>query len=225
MRVLVVEDYQMLASAMRQTLEEAGYAVDLSNDGDGGALLAETHEYDAIVLDWMLPGQDGLSIVARLRTAGRRTPVLMITARDRANDQVQGLDAGADDYLTKPFEMSVMLARVRALIRRSYGQASSIRVADLEIDTKSRLVRRGDRVIPLSAREYALLEYLAMRRGHIVTRAEILDHLYDYETDPMTRVVDVHMAHLRRKVDGEQGVKLLHTRRGQGYVLDVESGS
>jgi DNA-binding response OmpR family regulator len=220
MRVLVVEDYEPLARSVTQGLREAGYAVDLSADGEEGLWYAESNAYDAIVLDLMLPKVDGLEVLRRLRQKKNPAAVLILTARDRVEDRVTGLDAGADDYLVKPFEFTELLARLRAVIRRRYQvQDSVIRVADLEVDTGARVVKRAGAAVALSAREYALLEYLALRQGQIVTRAEIWEHVYDFASDPSSNVVDVYIGYLRKKLDQDREPKLIQTRRGQGYLL------
>jgi len=220
MRVLVVEDYAPLARSVQQGLREAGYAVDGASDGEEGLALAESTPYDAVVLDLMLPRIDGLTVLARLRARGHGAAVLILTARDGVSDRVKGLDGGADDYLLKPFAFEELLARLRAVIRRRYpASGNTIRIADLEIDTAARSVRRAGEGITLSGREYALLEYLARRRGQIVTRSEIWDHLYDFAADPSSNVVDVYVGYLRRKVDQAHAVKLLKTHRGIGYSL------
>jgi DNA-binding response OmpR family regulator len=220
MRVLVVEDYEPLARAVTQGLREAGYAVDLATDGEEGWAFASANAYDAIVLDVMLPKLDGLAVLRRVREKKDPAGVLLLTARDRVADRVTGLDAGADDYLVKPFEFPELLARLRAVIRRRYQvQAAVIRVADLEVDTGARVVKRGGKPVPLSAREYALLEYLALRQGQIVTRAEIWAHVYDFASDPSSNVVDVYIGYLRKKIDQDHDCKLIQTRRGQGYLL------
>jgi DNA-binding response OmpR family regulator len=223
MRVLVVEDYAPLARAIGTGLAEAGYAVDVVADGQSGLDYAQAAPYDAIVLDLMLPKLDGLSVLERLRRARHPAAVLILTARDGVPDRVKGLDLGADDYLVKPFAFEELLARLRALVRRRYdGRAPVVQVGDLEIDTVARAVRRGGRTVELSAREYALLEYLARRSGHVVTRAEIWDHVYDFAGDPSSNVVDVYIGYLRRKVDLDEDVKLIHTHRGQGYRLGMD---
>jgi DNA-binding response OmpR family regulator len=220
MRVLLVEDYEPLARSVAQGLREAGYAVDRSADGEEGLWYAEANAYDAIVLDIMLPKMDGLTVLKTLREKKNPAAVLLLTARDRLEDRVGGLDAGADDYLVKPFEFAELLARLRALIRRRYRVGESmIRVADLEVDTGARVVKRGGATVPLSAREYALLEYLALRHDQVVTRAEIWEHVYDFASDPSSNVVDVYIGYLRRKIDHEREPKLIQTRRGQGYLL------
>ena len=220
MRVLVIEDYAPLCRSLCQGLEEAGYAVDAAQDGVEGLHLAEGTPYDAIVLDLMLPRQDGLSILERLRLARNPVGVVVLTARDGLRDRVKGLNLGADDYLVKPFAFEELLARVRAVIRRRYQEAGgTITIADLEIDTVARAVRRAGGPVTLSAREYALLEYLAARRGQVVTRAEIWDHVYDFASEPSSNVIDVYIGYLRRKIDRGHEPPLIQTRRGQGYVL------
>jgi DNA-binding response OmpR family regulator len=221
MRVLVVEDYPPLSKSLCQGLSEAGYAVDHAADGEAGLTLASSTAFDAIVLDIMLPKLDGLGVLSALRGRQNATPVLMLTARDGVGDRVKGLDLGADDYLVKPFAFDELLARVRALIRRKYQATdSTLRVGDLEIDTAARTVKRAGRPVQLSAREYALLEYLAARRGQVVSRSEIWDHVYDFASDPSSNVVDVYIGYLRKKIDQDHATKLIHTRRGQGYLLD-----
>ncbi|MEO8553243.1 MAG: response regulator transcription factor [Kofleriaceae bacterium] len=217
MRVLVVEDYSPIRIAVRDALAEQGYAVDVASNGEDGLWLAEQNPYDVIVLDVMLPKVDGLEIVKRLRAKGSKVAVLLLTARDTVADRVSGLDHGADDYLVKPFELTELLARVRALVRRGYAMRDPLlRVTDLEIDTVKRSVRRGDTSIALSPREYALLEYLAMRAGEVVTRTEIWEHVYDFRSDAHSNVVDVYVGYLRKKL-GQPA--LIHTRRGHGYVI------
>jgi len=220
MRVLVVEDFAPLRRSLCQGLRESGYAVDDASDGEEGLALAETAPYDAVVLDLMLPKLDGLTLLERLRRKGHSVGVVVLTARDGVDDRVRGLDLGADDYLVKPFALEELLARVRAVIRRRYRSAqATIRVDDLEIDLGARRVTRGGRPVPLSAREYSLLEYLATRRGQVVTRAEIWDHVYDFASEPSSNVVDVYIGYLRRKLDDGDRPPLIHTRRGLGYVL------
>jgi two-component system OmpR family response regulator len=224
LRILVIEDYAPLRRSLIQGLREAGFAVDAAADGQEGLANALSGSYDTVVLDLMLPKVDGTDILKALRKRGIHTPVLILTARDGLSDRVQGLDLGADDYLVKPFAFPELLARIRALIRRFYdAPASTIHVADLAIDTAARVVQRGGRSIDLSAREYVLLEYLALRKGRVVTRAEIWDHLYDFASDPASNVIDVYIGYLRRKIDGGHAVKLIHTRRGLGYTLVEEA--
>ena len=220
MRVLVVEDYVTLRESLARGLRDTDYAVDATGDGSEGLWFAQNHPYDVVVLDLMLPGLGGIEILRRLRAAGNKVPVLVLTARDALADRVAGLDVGADDYLVKPFAFDELAARLRALVRRSYQCSDPvIRLADLEIDTRARSARRAGEVIALSAREYALLEYLGHRIGHVVTRGEVLDHVYDFAAEPGSNVIDVFISHLRRKIDGGHAKKLIHTRRGQGYVL------
>jgi DNA-binding response OmpR family regulator len=218
MRVLVVEDFVPLRRSLCQGLRESGYAVDEAADGEEGLALAESAPYDAIVLDLMLPKLDGLTLLERLRRTGHSAGVVVLTARDGV--RVRGLDLGADDYLVKPFAFEELLARVRAVIRRRYRSSqATIRVDDLEIDLGARRVTRAGKPVFLSAREYSLLEYLATRRGQVVTRAEIWDHVYDFASEPSSNVVDVYIGYLRRKLDDGDRPPLILTRRGLGYVL------
>ena len=204
-------------------MREEGYAVDLTHDGAEAMHLAHATAYDGIVLDVMLPGKDGWQILKSLRQRGDKTPVLCLTARDGVEDRVKGLDLGADDYLVKPFAWAELSARVRAMIRRGHGQKSStLRVGDLEIDTARKSARRGGKSIDLSAREFALLEYLAHRAGQVVSRTDIWEHLYDQHDESTSNVVDVYIGYLRNKIDREFPVKLIHTRRGMGYLLGTE---
>jgi DNA-binding response OmpR family regulator len=220
MRALVVEDYEVLRDSLAKGLRDVGYAVDATGEGREGLWYAENHPYDVIILDLMLPGMGGLALLEKLRSTGNTTPVLVLTARDAIADRVTGLDRGADDYMVKPFAFDELVARLRALVRRRYAHVDPVlRVADLEIDTRARKVRRAGQIIGLSAREYALLEYLAHRVGHIVSRTELWDHAYDEAAEANSNVLDVHISHLRRKIDDGHGKKLIHTRRGQGYVF------
>jgi DNA-binding response OmpR family regulator len=227
MRVLLIEDFASLARSLAQGLREAGYAVDVAADGEEGLALAEANPYDAILLDLMIPKLDGLTVLRRVRAragAGGSAAVLVLTARDQVADRVAGLDLGADDYLVKPFAFEELLARLRSVIRRRYQAPSNVvRVADLELDAAGRSVRRGGRTVPLSGLEYALLEYLAMRRGQVVSRAEIREHVYDFAAEPASNVVDVYVGYLRKKIDDGRAKKLIHTHRGLGYSLgDLE---
>lgn len=222
MRLLLIEDYQPLARSLTQGLREAGYAVDAAVDGEKGLALAQSTSYDAVVLDLMVPKIDGLTILRRLRADGANVGVLIITARDQLSDRIGGLDLGADDYLVKPFAFDELLARLRAVIRRRYGATANIvKVGDLELDTAGRTVRRAGTPVALSAREFALLEYLALRRGQVVSRTEIWEHVYDFATEPSSNIVDVYVGYLRRKLgDGEGALpRLIHTHRGLGYSL------
>lgn len=221
MRILLVEDYVPLREAVTQALEEAGFAVDASADGEEGLWHAQSGDHDVIVLDIVLPKIDGLAILQRLREAGHLTPVLLLTAKDTVADRVTGLNLGADDYLVKPFAVEELLARVRALLRRKYDTADPIiRIRDLEINTVSRVVHRGGQRVDLTAREYALLELLAHRTGEIVSRSEIWQHVYDFRSTVESNVVDVYIGYLRKKIERPGGPPLIHTRRGQGYVLE-----
>ena len=220
MRILVVEDHPTLRRSLSEGLREEQYAVDVAENGTDASHLIRTTPYDCIVLDILLPGKSGWDVLAEMRASGSRSPVLCLTARDALEDRVKGLDLGADDYLVKPFEWDELLARVRALLRRSQGMADSvIRVADLEIDTRAKTVQRAGQAIMLTAREYGLLEYLAVRAGQVVSRSEIWDHLYDMNDESTSNVVDVYVGYLRNKVDKQFASKLIHTRRGMGYVL------
>src|SRR5579871_411612 len=226
MRILVVEDYEPLAKSMIQGLREAGYAVDRAANGDEALALAAAGSCDALVLDLMIPGIDGMTVLRHLRQGGSATPILVVTARDQVPDRIGGLDAGADDYLVKPFAFDELLARLRSVIRRRYrASANVLLVADLEIDLAGRTTKRGGQPIALSAREFALLEYLVLRRGQIVTRAEVWEHVYDFASEPSSNVIDVYVGYLRRKLgDGEDGAaRLIRTHRGLGYSLDAEA--
>ncbi len=223
MRVLIVEDYGPIRESVSQGLREAGFAVDATGDGREGLWYAESSAYDVIVLDLMLPSMDGLTVLRKLRAGGSEAHVIVLTARDTLEDRVLGLNAGADDYLVKPFGFDELLARVRALVRRKYAAKSPlIRIGDLEIDTSTRQVRRGDAIIDLTAREYALLEYLAVRAGELVSRTDIWEHVYDFHASAQSNVVDVYIGYLRRKLEAGDVPPLIHTRRGQGYVLSVD---
>lgn len=216
MRVLVVEDEPDLLNSLLQTLREDGYAADGASDGTEGLFKAETYEYDAIVLDIMLPGIDGWELLRRLRKT-RKTPVLMLTARDGVRDRVRGLDTGADDYLVKPFDLDELLARIRALIRRAASQADSrLRIGDVIIDTAARTVARAGVAIALTAREYMLLEFLALHRGKVVTRTMLYEHLFDENDSTLSNLLDVHVSNLRKKL----GHEFIVTRRGHGYCIE-----
>jgi DNA-binding response OmpR family regulator len=224
MRVLIVEDSPRLQKTLATALRRSSYAVDVAGDGEEGLWRAETNSYDLIVLDIMLPKRDGLSVLAELRRKENATHVLLLTARDTVTDRVTGLRAGADDYLVKPFALEELLARVETLCRRAYGtKQTQLRIADLEIDTVARAVRRAGQAVELTAREYQLVEYLARRRGHIVSRTEIEDHIYDGNVDRMSNVVDSAVCNLRKKLSAANALPLIHTRRGQGYILTETS--
>jgi DNA-binding response OmpR family regulator len=220
MRVLLIEDHKPLVRALRQGLEEENFAVDVAADGAEGDFKARTAEYDVIILDIMLPKTDGLSLLQRWRKEGLATHILVLTARGSMEDKVKGLDLGADDYMTKPFELEELLARLRALIRRGHQIKSPlIRIYDLEIDTSGRTVRRGGHSIHLTPREYALLEFLAFHRGKITTRSMIWEHLYDDRDETTSNVVDVYIRYLRNKIDKGFEPPLILTRWGEGYML------
>ena len=220
MRALVIEDYPPLRTAVAQALVSDGFAVDVSGDGEEGAWYALGAPYDVIILDLGLPGLDGLEILRRLRAGGGQAHVLIVTARDRVEDRCAGLDAGADDYLVKPFAIPELRSRVRALVRRAYQRKDPcLRVGDLEIDTGTRTVRRGGAVLDLTGREWTLLEFLALRAGEVVTREQIRSHLYEFRSEAASNVIDVYMGYLRRKIEREDLPRLLHTRRGHGFIL------
>jgi two-component system OmpR family response regulator len=217
MRVLVVEDEPDLARTLRRALEEDGLSVDVAADGESGLYQAESVDYDAILLDLMLPRLDGWEVLRRLRRK-KPTPVLILTARDAVVDKVKGLNTGADDYLTKPFELAELLARVRALVRRSAGKPSPVlRLGDVEIDTAARTLKKGGRPVELTPKEYALAELLALHRGELVTRTMIYEHIYDDTDDSLSNVVDVYVSNLRKKL----GKEFVETRRGEGYIIRV----
>lgn len=222
MHILLVEDERRLASAIRRILQEEGHVVDVVYDGEDALYQATLEEYDAIVLDVMLPGKDGFAVARELRANGRTTPILMLTARDAIPDRVAGLDAGADDYLVKPFAMSELLARLRALDRRARmaaGEAHVLRVADLELDLRAREARRQGKRIELTAKEFALLEALMRHPGQVLTRSQLLDMVWHYDSAVESNVVDTYIHYLRTKVDKEFEPKLIRTVRGAGYAI------
>ncbi|MFM0351008.1 heavy metal response regulator transcription factor [Paraburkholderia sp. RL17-347-BIC-D] len=222
MRILVIEDELKTAAYLKTGLEESGYAVDVANDGAQGLILALEEEYDVIVLDVMLHGMDGWTIVKTLR-ATRTTPVLFLTARDDVDDRVRGLELGADDYLVKPFAFVELLARVRTLARRGPPRESElIKVGDLEMDVNRRRVKRGDTRIDLTPREFSLLQLLARRQGEVLSRTQIASYVWDMNFDSDTNVVEVAIRRLRTKIDDNFPVKLIHTVRGVGYVLELK---
>ncbi|MBC8125642.1 MAG: response regulator transcription factor [Gloeobacteraceae cyanobacterium ES-bin-144] len=218
MRVLLVEDSEVLRRTVRRALKHAGYAVDTAADGEEGFALAEMNDYDALILDIMLPKLDGLTLLQRLRAAGKNTHAMFLTARDTVEDRVNGLGQGADDYLVKPFALAELIARVGALCRRNYDAKNvSFRIGLLEINLSSRQVLKSGVTVDLTAREWRLLEYLIVRRGEVVPRSEIEAHIYDEFVEPMSNVVDTAIYSLRRKI----GSDLIHTRRGLGYILEA----
>ena len=223
MRILVVEDDRKVAEFVRKGFEEEGYAVDIAADGETALAIGLDRLHDLIVLDIMLPKRPGLDVLRELRRAKITTPVILLTARDAVEDKVQGLDAGADDYLTKPFAFAELLARVRALLRRgAEARLPQLQLADLVVDPATRVVRRGGEEIGLTNREFALLEYLMRNQGRVLTRTMIAEHVWDYSFDSSTNVIDVYVNYLRKKIDARWEPKLLHTVRGVGYVLKAE---
>jgi DNA-binding response OmpR family regulator len=224
MRVLVVEDEQRLADNVARTLREsASCAVDIAPDGEEGLFLAESNPYDLVVLDLMLPKMTGLELLKRYRDHGFNTPVLVVTARDEKESIVALLNAGADDYISKPFDMGEFIARSKALIRRGKGEHSPIiRIADLELNSADRSVKRAGRAVVLTAMEYRVLEYLAHRQGAVVSKTELLEHLYDYNWERFSNVIEVYVSSLRRKIDDRSSTKLIHTFRGMGYSVRAD---
>lgn len=220
MRILLVEDDAVIASSLSKGLREESYAVDVATDGDAAVYQAAVNPYDAIILDVMLPKRDGFAVCREIRRRGLATPVLMLTARDAVRDRITGLDTGADDYLTKPFEFGELLARLRALLRRGPALAPAVlRVADLELDTHAHRATRAGRDVRLTTREYALLEFLARNAGRVVGRAEISDHVWDDNYDPFSNLIEAYINRLRKKLDAPGLPPLIHTRRGAGYFL------
>ena len=219
-RLLLVEDNRRLQVALRNSLIEAGYAVDVADDGEDGQALAEMTAYDVLVLDVMLPRRDGLQVCRELRSQGLRTPILVLTARDTVEDRVRGLDSGADDYLVKPFALAELLARLRALLRRDVPRKDSVlQVGDLVVDPATHFVERGRRRIDLTAREYALLEYFVRHADHLLPRQRLEEHVWSYDYEGGSNVVDVYVRRLRRKIDDPEPIKLFETVRGAGYRL------
>lgn len=221
MRVLIIEDERRLAENIARSLREsAAYAVDMAFDGEEGLFMVKSNPYDLVVLDLMLPKRDGLSVMHEIRRVGLSVPVLVLTARDEKESVVALLNAGADDYVAKPFDLGELLARVKALIRRGKGQSAAIlKVGDLEISTADLTVRRKGRAVGLTAMEYRVLEYLAHRAGAVVTKTELLEHLYDFNWERFSNVIEVYISGLRRKLDDTGEARLIHTLRGQGYML------
>ena len=222
MRILVVEDEPVAATVLAKGLREHAYAVDVADDGADALEQVATNDYDLIILDVLLPSINGLDICSRLRTDRITVPILMLTARGEPDQRVEGLDAGADDYLPKPYHFPELLARIRALLRRGPALASSVlSFQDLTIDTRARRVERGGRRIQLTTKEYALLEYLVRCQGQVVGRADIAEHVWDDSFDPMSNLIEVYIQRLRRKIDDGAPLKLIHTRRGAGYTVAV----
>lgn len=216
MRILIIEDEADLLASLAKALREEGYAVDTAADGEEGIYKAESWDYDALVLDVMLPLLDGWQILERLRKS-KKTPVLMLTARDATRERVRGLDTGADDYLVKPFDLDELLARLRALIRRAVGQTRNvIEIGPVAVDTAARQVTRACQPVPLTAREYALVEFLALHRGEVVTRTTLYEHLFDEDDSTLSNLLDVHVSNLRKKL----GAEFISTRRGHGYCIE-----
>ena len=223
MRVLVVEDETKMAGLLKRGLEEEGYAVDVAGDGGEAVWLATENQYDAVVLDVMLPDLDGFEVCRRLRESGRWSPVLMLTARDGVGDRVRGLDVGADDYLTKPFAFAELLARIRALVRRGTpSRPAVLRAGDLTLDPATHRVARGDVAVDLTAKEFALLEYLMRHPGEVLSRTRLIEHLWDFAYEGGSNVVDVYVRYLREKVDRPFGRDTIETVRGAGYRLREE---
>jgi two-component system response regulator PhoP len=221
MRVLIIEDEARLAENVARSLREsAGYAVDVALDGEEGAFMVESNPYDLVILDLMLPKLDGLAVLQRMRSGGSAVPVLVLTARDEKESVVALLNAGADDYVAKPFDLGELLARAKALIRRGKGQSAAVlKVGDLEINTADLSVRRKGKLVSLTAMEYRVLEYLAHRPGAVIPKTELLEHLYDFNWERFSNVIEVYVSGLRRKLEDSGDSKLIHTLRGQGYML------
>jgi two-component system copper resistance phosphate regulon response regulator CusR len=226
MRVLLVEDDHRIANFVAKGLREQAYAVDVVHNGEDALYQSAINTYDLVVLDVMIPAPDGFAVCKELRKTGHRMPILMLTARDAVEDRIQGLDRGADDYLTKPFEFRELLARLRALLRRPSGlQPARLVVGDLIVDTSGQTVSRGGKSIPMTAKEYALVEFLARNAGRVVGRAEIAEHVWDEEFDPFSNLIEVYVNRVRRKIDVGSAKPLLQTRRGAGYVLALSSAA
>lgn len=223
MRILVIEDEKKVASFIKKGLEEEHYAVDMAFDGETGLYMVETNDYDLVVLDLMIPKIDGMEVLRRIRTNKNNVPILVLTAKDSTEDIVRGLDAGCDDYLTKPFEFKIFLARVRALLRREKMDKEPIlRVADLTLHPVTHKVMRGGKEIELTSKEYALLDYFMRNPNRVLTRTMISEHVWDYHFDSMTNVIDVYVNYLRKKIDKGFEKKLIHTIRGVGYILSPD---
>ena len=220
MRILVIEDEKKIADFIKRGLKEEGYAIDVAYDGQEGHFLAKTNEYDLILLDLMLPKLDGITLCKKLKAEGTPSPIIMLTAKSSVKDKVAGLDAGADDYLTKPFAFEELLARIRAVLRNKEAtKATKLQAADLALDLVTHKVTRAGREIELTAKEYALLEYFMRNAGSIITRTMISEHVWNVDFDTFTNVIDVYVNYLRNKIDAGRGKKLIHTVRGRGYLL------
>jgi len=224
MRLLLVEDDNKVAAFIKKGLEEEYYTVDTAEDGNDGLLMAGGIKYDLIILDRMLPGITGLDLCSQLRAQGIKTPVLMLTAMDSVEDKVKGFESGADDYLTKPFSFSELLARIKALLRRTSDSTSEHVLDDLRVELLTRRVFRSEKEIILTPKEFALLEYLIRNKGRVLSRTQIIENIWGYDFDPLTNIVDVHIRSLREKIDKEHERKLIRTVRGAGYVLKAEDG-
>jgi heavy metal response regulator len=223
MRILLVEDEEKLARALAGNLKAEGFAVDISPNGIDGVEMAAVYAYDLLILDIMLPGLDGLRVLQKVRMRNKDVPVLMLTAKDSVQDKVRNFEAGADDYLTKPFSFAELLVRIKALLRRRPAQQTDVvRVGDFELDRMSRKARRGEKRIELSAKEYALLEYLALNAGRVLSRSMIIEHVWDQSFENLTNIVDVYIRQLRSKLDDDHEAKLIRTVRGAGYVFGDE---
>ncbi len=220
MKILLIEDDELLSDILKTLLEKKGFSVNVVSDGEEGLYWSSEYPHDAIVLDIILPSIDGLTILKTLREKMIKTPVLLLTARGAVEDRIQGLDLGADDYLTKPFDYDEFLARLRALIRRGKEVASPIKkIGDLEVDTAARAVKRSGKVIPLTSREFNLLEYLALNAGRVISRTELIEHLYDSDFESDSNIIDVYITYLRSKIDKHFPDQLIHTVRGAGYIM------
>jgi DNA-binding response OmpR family regulator len=223
MRVLLIEDDRKAARLLSKGLQEEGFVVDVASTGEDGEEQAALNEYDVVILDWLLPGRDGLAVCRALRASGNATPILMLTARDSVADRVSGLGTGADDYLTKPFALDELLARIQALLRRSRSvQPVVLKVADLTLDPVTRRVSRGSVVVTLTPKEYAILEVLMRNVGQVVTRTRLAERVWDEASEVLDNLVDAHVSHLRKKVDREASAPLIHTIRGVGYRLGLD---
>ncbi len=226
MRLLLIEDDPRVAGFLGRGLRDEAYAVDIASDGEQAVYLASVNDYDLVILDVMIPHKDGYAVCRELRTSGSRVPILMLTARDAVDDRVRGLDAGADDYLVKPFDFKELLARLRALLRRGTALRPPVaRVADLTLDTASHAVVRAGRPISLTAKEYALLEFLVLNQDRVVGREQIAQHVWDDAFDPLSNIIDVYVKRLRSKIDAGASPRLIHTRRGEGYILTAGDGA